>query len=489
MLAHLGTLNYLSTSELAPTLASGTATAIALLLFLGAMGKSAQMPLHVWLPDAMEGPTPVSALIHAATMVTAGVFLLVRSHGFLEVSGDAGTIVAWVGGLTAFFAATVALTQYDIKRVLAYSTISQLGYLFLAVGVGAYVAAIFHMVTHAFFKALLFLGSGSVIHGMHDEQDMRYMGALRKVMPITAATFIVGWLAIAGVFPLSGFWSKDEILASAWFGDQPILWGLGIVTAILTAFYMTRQVVMVFFSPARWDNEDDLSRVATEIADEKGVQTAQLADDVEPDAEEPEAGKVPAPAHLAGKHPHESPRLMTVPLIVLAVLSFFGGILNLPFPGFHQLGHWLEPVIEPVVEGFQEPHPDSFNAGLMFALIALGGAVAGIALGWSTYKKYRGTDDPTIGRLGPLAAFLSNAWYFDAFYQKVIAEPGRKLALFLSRDVDSKLIDGLVNGVGKAFGFASVESGKAETGYVRQYALVLLAGTVVLITYAIVRAA
>jgi len=489
MLAHLGTLNYLSTSELAPTLASGTATAIALLLFLGAMGKSAQMPLHVWLPDAMEGPTPVSALIHAATMVTAGVFLLVRSHGFLEVSGDAGTIVAWVGGLTAFFAATVALTQYDIKRVLAYSTISQLGYLFLAVGVGAYVAAIFHMVTHAFFKALLFLGSGSVIHGMHDEQDMRYMGALRKAMPITAATFIVGWLAIAGVFPLSGFWSKDEILASAWFGDQPILWGLGIVTAILTAFYMTRQVVMVFFSPARWDNEDDLSRVATEIADEKGVQTAQLADDVEPDAEEPEAGKVPAPAHLAGKHPHESPRLMTVPLIVLAVLSFFGGILNLPFPGFHQLGHWLEPVIEPVVEGFQEPHPDSFNAGLMFALIALGGAVAGIALGWSTYKKYRGTDDPTIGRLGPLAAFLSNAWYFDAFYQKVIAEPGRKIALFLSRDVDSKLIDGLVNGVGKAFGFASVESGKAETGYVRQYALVLLAGTVVLITYAIVRAA
>ena len=180
---------------------------------------------------------------------------------------------------------------------------------------------------------------------------------------------------------------------------------------------------------------------------------------------------------------------MTIPLIVLAALSFLGGILNLPFPGFHQLGHWLEPVIEPVVAGVHEPHPDNFNIGLVFALIALAGALGGIAIGWSTYKRYRGTDDPTIDRLGPLASFFSNAWYFDAFYQRVIAEPGRKLALFLSRDVDGKFIDGLVNGVGKAFGFASVESGKAETGYVRQYALVLLAGTVALITYAIVRAA
>ena len=213
----VGTLDYSAMGAAAPHLSQTTVTAIALLLFLGAMGKSAQVPLHIWLPDAMEGPTPVSALIHAATMVTAGVFLMVRAHVFLDVSSHAGTVVAWVGAITALFAATVALVQNDIKKVLAYSTISQLGYMFLAVGVGAYGAAIFHMIMHAFFKALLFLGAGSVIHGMGDEQDMRRMGRLRKFMPITVGTFIVGWLAIAGVFPFAGFWSKDEILSKAYF--------------------------------------------------------------------------------------------------------------------------------------------------------------------------------------------------------------------------------------------------------------------------------
>ena len=215
------------------------------------MGKSAQLPLHIWLPDAMEGPTPVSALIHAATMVTAGVFLVVRAHVFFDFSNHAGTVVAWVGAITALFAATVALVQNDIKRVLAYSTISQLGYMFLAVGVGAYSAAIFHMITHAFFKALLFLGAGSVIHGMHDEQDMRRMGGLRKYMPITAGTFIFGWLAIAGIIPFAGFWSKDEILAKAWFSHNYALWAVGAVAALLTAFYMTRQVWLVFYGPER----------------------------------------------------------------------------------------------------------------------------------------------------------------------------------------------------------------------------------------------
>ena len=250
-----GTLSYSGVNARGRArMAQTTATAIALLLFIGACGKSAQLPLYLWLPDAMEGPTPVSALIHAATMVTAGVFLMCRISPMLDAASSyAPTLIAIVGAATALFAATIAVAQNDIKKVLAYSTVSQLGYMFLAVGSGAYVAAIFHMVTHAFFKALLFLGSGSVIHGMHDEQDMRRMGALRKLMPITAVTFIVGWLAIAGVPPFAGFWSKDDILLAA-YDKSPVLWALGLVTALLTAYYMTRQVIMVFYGKARWND-------------------------------------------------------------------------------------------------------------------------------------------------------------------------------------------------------------------------------------------
>ena len=251
-----GSLDYLDTLHLAPELAAGTATAIALLLFLGACGKSAQLPLYVWLPDAMEGPTPVSALIHAATMVTAGVYLMVRTSPFLAAAPDVPWVIAIVGVATALFAATIACAQNDIKKVLAYSTISQLGYMFLAVGCGAYVAAIFHMVTHAFFKALLFLGAGSVIHGMHDEQDMKKMGALRKLLPVTSFTFIIGWLAIAGVPPFSGFWSKDDILLNAW-EKSPILWAVGLLTALLTAYYMSRQVFLVFYGKERWTHAAD----------------------------------------------------------------------------------------------------------------------------------------------------------------------------------------------------------------------------------------
>ena len=250
----VGSLNYVDLNANAATMATTTATAIAFLLFVGAVGKSAQVPLFVWLPDAMAGPTPVSALIHAATMVTAGVFLMIRINPVLTASSDwVPALIAWIGVGTALLAATIAVSQNDIKKVLAYSTISQLGYTFLAVGSGAYVAALFHVVTHAFFKALLFLGAGSVIHGMHDEQDMRRMGALRKVMPITAAAFIVGWLAIAGVPPFAGFWSKDEILAFA-YDESPALWVLGLITALLTAFYMSRQVFLVFFGEARWND-------------------------------------------------------------------------------------------------------------------------------------------------------------------------------------------------------------------------------------------
>ncbi|MEA3020195.1 MAG: NADH-quinone oxidoreductase subunit, partial [Actinomycetota bacterium] len=313
----LGTLTYTGAHGIlagASGLTTTTATVIAVLLFVGACGKSAQLPLYVWLPDAMAGPTPVSALIHAATMVTSGVYLMVRISPVLSVSSDwVPTLIAVVGAATALFAATVAVSQRDIKKVLAYSTVSQLGYMFLAIGSGAYVAAIFHMVTHAFFKALLFLGAGSVIHGVHDEQDMRFMGALRKLMPITAGTFIVGWLAIAGVPPFSGFWSKDEILLYAW-NKSPVLWAVGLVTALLTAYYMSRQVFMVFFGDAH----------------EK---------DVEHDAH------VGAPRPGAGA-PHESPWTMWVPLVVLAGLALVGGGLNLPFTDRTKvLERWLDPVV------------------------------------------------------------------------------------------------------------------------------------------------
>jgi NADH-quinone oxidoreductase subunit L len=304
----LGTISYGSINEAAHSgaLAPVTATAIALLLFVGAMGKSAQLPLYLWLPDAMEGPTPVSALIHAATMVTSGVFLMTRMSPVLHASYEfAPTIIAVVGAATALYAATVAVAQNDIKKVLAYSTVSQLGYMFLAIGSGAYVAAIFHMITHAFFKALLFLGSGSVIHGMHHEQDMRRMGALRKLMPVTAITFIIGWLAIAGVPPFAGFWSKDEILLYV-YANNRFLYVVGLVTALLTAYYMTRQVIMVFYGKAKWNDH----------ASDHG-------------------------AH-GDFTPHESPKIMLFPLVVLAFLSVVGGAMQLPFSkNLHFLEHWL----------------------------------------------------------------------------------------------------------------------------------------------------
>src|SRR6202008_1923876 len=300
-------------------------------------------------------------LIHAATRVAAGVFLLVRAHVFFDVSNHAGTIVAWVGAITALFAATVALAQNDIKRILAYSTISQLGYMFLAVGVGAYSAAMFHMITHAFFKALLFLGAGAVIHGLHDEQDMRRMGALRKWMPITAGTFIVGWLAIAGVFPLSGFWSKDEILFSAWLTDNYALWAIGLIAAICTAFYMTRQVYLVFFGNERWNEVTALEHEAK--------------------IEEPVGG------HDDLDHavePHDSPPSMTGPLVILAILAAIGGIINLPFLNqeLDFLARWLEPVFPTA----HQPHPESFALPFTLATVTFALAIVAIVVGRALYK-------------------------------------------------------------------------------------------------------
>jgi NADH-quinone oxidoreductase subunit L len=477
---NLGTLNYsvLGTSEHASAAVSHlpqtTVTAIALLLFLGAMGKSAQLPLHIWLPDAMEGPTPVSALIHAATMVTAGVFLLVRAHVFFDLSNHAGTIVAWVGAITALYAATVALVQNDIKRVLAYSTISQLGYMFLAVGVGAYSAAIFHMITHAFFKALLFLGAGSVIHGMHDEQDMRRMGGLRKYMPITAATFIFGWLAIAGIFPLAGFWSKDEILAKAWFGHDYGLWLIGAAAALLTAFYMTRQVWLVFYSPQRF-----------------GADAAFLAGEDHADAEtatDDPAAVEPAVAH-AGAHtdvePHESPWTMYVPLVILAVCSLIGGGIDLPFVNseLNVLDRWLR-----VPEGPVAPH---FSTAVLLSIVALAIAVVGIWAGIGVYRRGLRPDgsDETVERLGGFAPVLENAWYINAAVSWFVSGPATVFARFLTDDVDKGAIDGAVNGIGAAARAGGGGLRRLQTGLVRNYALGIAFGTVLLLLYVSTRVA
>jgi NADH-quinone oxidoreductase subunit L len=459
----LGSLDY-SAMGGAAHLSQSTVTAIALLLFLGAMGKSAQLPLHIWLPDAMEGPTPVSALIHAATMVTAGVFLVVRAHPFFEASNHAGDVVAWVGVITALFAATVALVQNDIKRVLAYSTISQLGYMFLAAGVGAYTAAIFHMVTHAFFKALLFLGAGSVIHGMHDEQDMRRMGGLKKYMPVTAGTFIVGWLAIAGVFPFAGFWSKDQILAEAWYRHHYALWAVGLVTAVITAFYMTRQVWLVFYSDERWRDAQ-----ATDAPD---------AVEAHEPAEQPHAG-------VHGE-PHESPWTMLVPLGVLAVI---GGVINLPFINAELdfLGRWLA---EPTLAGVEEVSPTSFLAGFVLATVALTLAIVTIVVARAIYLNGLNKDgtDPAADRLGGFAKVLANAYYLDVGLARFVSGPITAFARLLSEGIDRGTIDGAVNGIGKVTRQGSGGIRRLQTGLVRNYALAIVLGTVLLLVYVATRA-
>jgi NADH-quinone oxidoreductase subunit L len=449
-----GSLNYVPVLQGAHDLAKGTATAIALLLFLGAVGKSAQLPLYVWLPDAMEGPTPVSALIHAATMVTAGVFLMVRVNPILDMAPGALTLIAVIGAVTAFFAATIACAQNDIKKVLAYSTVSQLGYMFLAVGSGAYIAAIFHMVTHAFFKALLFLGAGSVIHGMGDEQDMKRMGALRKWLPITSGTFIVGWLAIAGVPPFSGFWSKDDILLAAWEKNRG-LWLIGLVTALMTAYYMSRQVFLVFYGGERWHKADARSESEAEA--------------------EPEHEPAAAGGHGSGGHgefkPHESPGTMTFPLIALAVLAAIAGILKSP------LDHWLETVLA-------HPHhfASSSSTKLGLALVAIASAITGILAAravWLRGKKARQDS------LEPET--LKHAWYVDELYQRIIEAPGRALANFSAFVVDAKVIDGTVNGVGALVRAGGSRLRGVQSGFVRSYALAVAVGAVAILAYAVAR--
>ena len=463
----IGSIDYANISSGAHggAFTGATATAVALLFLVAATGKSAQIPLFVWLPDAMAGPTPVSALIHAATMVTSGVYLLVRLHPILERTGWANDVIAWVGVATALVAATIAVTQNDIKKVLAYSTVSQLGFLFLAVGTGNYVAAIFHMVTHAFFKALMFLGSGSVILGMGHEQDMRRFGNLRKYMPITAGTFIVGWLAIAGVPPFSGFWSKDEILAGAWgkgTAQGYAMWAIALFTALLTAFYMTRLVIQTFFGEEKWRTAEVLADHGTEPDDDAGPIDAHV---------DGHGAHGLGPDHT----PRESPVLMTLPLVVLAGLALVGGVINLPFTRSTELlGEWLEPVIGPHSLGVEGP-------GLFaLALVATASSLIGIAFAGLVYVRKRvPAEDVELD-------LFAKGWYIDSTYARFMGGPGRvmfdSIAWF-----DQHIIDGAVNGVAAVVAGSGAQLRRFQSGQVRGYAVGMAVGAALLLGYVVTR--
>jgi len=408
-------------------------TVIALAFFLGATGKSAQLPLHSWLPDAMEGPTPVSALIHAATMVTAGVYLVARSTPLFAAAGPALPVVGIVGAITALFAATIALVQFDIKRVMAYSTVSQLGYMFLALGVGAPIAAIFHLATHAFFKALLFLGSGSVIHAT-EEQDMRRMGGLRRKLPVTYWTMLLAGGALAAIPPLAGFWSKDEIVGAAFTNGYPILWGIGVATGVLTAFYVTRAMYLTFHGE-------------------------------------------PRDRHIY-EHAHESPPVMTVPLALLAAGAVLSGVVL----GFPPEGGFVHRSLEPVLSVERpEQHAEPnyvLIAGLAATSVAAG--LAGIAVGLAMYARRRPDPAAVARAAGPIYTLLLNKYFVDELYDHRIVDLG-KAAFGAAWAFDIHIIDGLVNRLGWLTALVGSGARRIQTGLVGNYALSIVAGLVVLI--------
>ncbi|HEX5585970.1 MAG TPA: NADH-quinone oxidoreductase subunit L [Acidimicrobiia bacterium] len=484
--ASYGTLDYAAMPTGARLIGGGTATAIALLLLLAAVGKSAQFPLHVWLPDAMEGPTPVSALIHAATMVTAGVFLLCRAHPFLEASPDAATVVAWIGGATALLAGTVAILQPDIKRVLAYSTVSQLGYMFLAVGVGAYSAAVFMVICHACYKGCLFLGAGSVIHGNHDGQDMRVMGGFRRFLPYTAMGMTVAWLAIAGIPPLSGFFSKDEIITQVYLDHDYGLWIIALVAAVFTGLYMTRLIFLTFYGNERFElsaagASPDALPVVSGGADDHVAGTEEEADsDPSPTVSYGEA--VQYAAHPQA--PHESPGTMTGPILMLAFLAAVIGFINMPFDGLDFFDQWLEPSFPHV----PEHEPSSFFQGATLEVLAVILAIVGITLAYRMYR--RGLEDPARDplneRLGAVAPVLGQAYYYDYGISRLVDGPLRAFARFLDRVVDHRIIDGTVDGVGKLVKSAARGLRHVQDGLVRRYALGIALGAAALLLYALV---
>jgi NADH-quinone oxidoreductase subunit L len=425
----VGSLDFDAVFSSAEGLGAGVATVAALLLFAGAVGKSAQMPLHVWLPDAMEGPTPVSALIHAATMVTAGVYLVVRSHALFEASEVALTVVAVVGIVTAIYAGLSAIAQDDIKRMLAYSTISQLGFMFFGAGVEAYTAAIFLLVTHAFFKAMLFLGAGSVMHGLHGETDLVKMGGLRRAMPLTAATWIVGWLAMAGIPPLSGFFSKDQVIAAASEAGRVGLWILALVGAFLTAVYMTRATVMAFFGEPRHD-----------------------------------------------RRPHDAPTLMRVALVLLAVGAAFGGAL-----GVSATTGILYEYLEPVFGLGTETHVGP--AEWVLTVISVGVALAGIGLALFVYQSGKIDWIALRGRFGGLKSLLQRGFYVDDVYGGGLVAPAKLGSAFLAYVFDKRVVDGAINGLGRGFAAVAMVGRRVQTGLVRNYALGILLGAVAVLFF------
>ncbi|MBI5492029.1 MAG: NADH-quinone oxidoreductase subunit L [Deltaproteobacteria bacterium] len=453
-------------------------TAIAALLFVGAIGKSAQFPLYVWLPDAMEGPTPVSALIHAATMVTAGVYMVARNNALYSMAPEVGQVVASIGIFTALFAASIGLVQDDIKKVLAYSTVSQLGYMFAAVGLGAYVAGVFHLMTHAFFKGLLFLGSGSVIHAMSGEQDMKKMGGLHRHLKTTSITFTIGALAIAGIPPLSGFWSKDEILWEAFSKGHLVIWAVGLLTAFMTAFYMFRQVFLTFSGECRADEHTK-------------------------------------------HHIHESPAIMTVPLMILAFLAIVGGVVGIPFfEGGSKLHHFLSPVLShgshaaAAVEGAGEAVAEA-HSSLEFILmgVSVGAGVLGIFLAGLMYfpplKSFAPsfwTAENMAGTFSPLHKLLYNKYYVDEIYDAVIVNPIKRLCgwclsfdlgvidgivnsaawitrfiSWVSHKFDIYVVDGLVNSMATLVNFNSSIWRRMQTGYLQNYAFIFVLGVLIVL--------
>jgi NADH-quinone oxidoreductase subunit L len=442
--AQLGSLAFEDVFPLAGTLLPGTATAIALLLFLGATGKSAQIPLYVWLPDAMEGPTPVSALIHAATMVTAGVYMVARCHALFEASATALNWVIWIGVITAALAATMAMVQKDFKRILAYSTISQLGYMFLGVGAGAYAAGIFHLTTHAFFKALLFLCAGSVMHALAGELDIFKMGDLRKRMPWTFGAFLVGVLALSGVPLLSGFFSKDEILSNAYQIGAVVPWLLGVITAGLTAFYAFRLLFVAFYGKSRMDKKTE-------------------------------------------KQVHESPPIMVVPLVILAVLSVIGGYIGLPrvLGVGNAVDEFLHPVFadtsiaQPLAEG-------GSTEGILIAISVLAVAIGFVAAYW-IYVRNWGMAERMTKSAQWLYDIVYNKYYVDEAYTEAIVNPLRILADVLADVVERRSIDGAVDGLARLIGLAGEGVRRLQTGLVRNYALAMLIGVVAVVAYFVVR--
>jgi NADH-quinone oxidoreductase subunit L len=438
------------------------ATAIALLLFLGATGKSAQIPLYVWLPDAMEGPTPVSALIHAATMVTAGVYMMARCSVLYLLAPGALLAVAIIGVLTAVLAASLAMVQTDIKRVLAYSTISQLGYMFLACGVGAFTAAIFHLVTHAFFKALLFLGAGSVIHALDGEQDMRRMGGLKDHLPVTYLTFLIAALAIAGIFPFAGFFSKDEILWAALTQGNVLFWLLGAVTALMTAFYMFRLVFVVFHGEPPVAN-------ATPHAGSGG------------------GGRENKPT---SPHLHEAPLPMRVPLIMLAGFSAVAGFIGIPLiDGAHALHAYLEPALTRyALPPALLPHgAHNTRLELLMMLISLALAIGGIVLAMYLYRLNPSLPERLRARFLSLSQLLVRKYYVDELYDRCIVASLMRASRWLWAHVEVEVVDGMVNRLSAMVRQDSVRLSRVQSGFVRHYALSIFLGAVVVIGYLIVR--